>query len=209
MQTNKKFIFFISLYILFLFSNILFDDCYAQDKKEHFKFLKNLSLEELMDMKVTTAGKTEEKIADIPASFVLVTQEDIKKYGYNSLSEIIENIPGFYPINDLIGGSNFGVRGFWTLESNANMVYMVNGISQVLGGFAINSLNTISVPVSAINRIEVIRGPMTINYGSNAFYGAINIITNNSNGFNKNSSINGTIFSDGNYSISANHSEKT
>lgn len=157
---------------------------FSQEQKEKSDVEKKteelfkMSLEELMNVKVTTADKTAERIADIPASVVLITRQDIEMYGYKTLIEILENIPGLYGINDYMkGGTNFGVRGFWSGHPNDNMIIMVNGVHQVYDILSNYPFNNIAVPVEAIERIEIIRGPMSVIYGNGAFYGAINIFT--------------------------------
>jgi outer membrane receptor for ferrienterochelin and colicins len=141
----------------------------------------SMSLRELMnvELEIVTAGKIPEKIAEIPASVVLIGRKDIEINGYRSLAEILEHIPGLFPIDDYSwGGTNFGVRGFWTGVTNRNVIILVNGVNQIgdfESGFPLNKIN---VPVEAIDRIEVIRGPMSVLYGTGAFFGVINIITN-------------------------------
>lgn len=124
----------------------------------------NLSLEELMKIKVTTAGKQEQQISDIPASVVIYTRNDIKKYGYRNILSILENIPGLFA-NKGYYKEGIGVRGFYAED---NIVYMINGINQ---------FELPIVPIESIERIEVIKGPMSVIYGTGAFFGAINIIT--------------------------------
>ena len=142
--------------------------------------LLNLSLEDLMNVKISTASKRLEKIKDIPAAVSTVTRQDIERYGYTTLAEIIESIPGFYNIYNYTGVSgNFGLRGDWNPRGqNANFVILVNGVNQVKDDTRSNPLDKISVPVEAIDRIEVIRGPMSVMYGNGAFFGVINIVTN-------------------------------
>lgn len=140
-----------------------------------------LSFDDLMRITVTTAGKKEEEVADIPASVVVISREDIQRFGYATLTEIIENVPGFYKIDDWVSqGENFGVRGFWSNQFNRNIIFLVDGMLQREDVFGWTVMSSIGVPVEAIDRIEFIRGPMSVLYGSGAFFGVINIITNNS-----------------------------
>jgi outer membrane receptor for ferrienterochelin and colicin len=159
---------------------ILVSSLYSQQEEEKKKIDKyfNMTLQEMMEIEIVTASRTPEKVSDIPASIVLITREDIETYGYLTLAEILENIPGLYGINDYEGGNNFGVRGFWSGVTNDNMIIMINGVSHVDDFQSNYQLNKITIPVEAIDRIEVIRGPMSVIYGQGAFYGAINIITN-------------------------------
>jgi outer membrane receptor protein involved in Fe transport len=167
------------LLLAFIFSFAMNVPLYAQEEKEEEETedIEDFSLEELLDVEITTAGKRAEKIGEIPASVVLVTREDVEKYGYQTLAEVLENIPGLYSTNDYVD-TNFGVRGFWTESPNRNMIILVNGIPQVTNLYSIYPLSHIAVPVEAIDRIEVVRGPMSVIYGTGAFFGVINIITN-------------------------------
>jgi outer membrane receptor protein involved in Fe transport len=140
--------------------------------------LMEMSLEELMNLTITTAGKQEQKISDIPASVVVITREDIERYGYTSLVEVLQNVPGLYYINDMsYYGDSFGVRGFFSSQQR-NIIFMVDGVHQFDGFWKVCFSENFNLPVEAIDRIEVVRGPMSVVYGSGAFFGAINIITN-------------------------------
>jgi len=139
----------------------------------------DLSLSELMSVRVTTASKTPEKITGIPASVVVITRADIATYGYQTLEELLAHIAGLYMIDDYywLGSVNYGVRGFFTNEPFNNIILMVNDVNQMEEYSRGAPLTKVGVPVEAIHHIEVIRGPMSVIYGSGAFMGAINIIT--------------------------------
>ncbi len=146
-------------------------------EEEEFRYLETLTLEELLRVPITTSAKKKEKVSDVPASVVWVTRDDIETYGYQSLTEILQDIPGLYLVDDYIG-ENFGVRGFWTIDPQRNLIILVNGIPQVNYFTSGNHLELNNIPIEAIDRIEVVRGPMSVMYGSGAFFGAINIKTN-------------------------------
>lgn len=167
----------ILIWLVFVF-NLYSDHPTSAQEEADFKRYFEMSLEELMNVEITTAGKTLEKIREIPASVVIVTRADIEKYGYRTLVEVLENVPGLYSINDwTLTGHNFGVRGFWSIEPNRNMIFMVNGVRQDDAMTHGSFMASINLPVEAIDRIEVVRGPMSVIYGCGAFYGAINVIT--------------------------------
>lgn len=150
-----------------------------EKKKKALDSLFEMSFEELMKVRIITAAKAPQEIGDIPASVVILTRRDIQRYGYGTLAEILENIPGLYGINDYsFQGMNFGVRGFWSGVANDNIMILVNGVQQVFDPASSYPLATLPVPVEAIDRIDVVRGPMSVVYGSGAFFGVINIITN-------------------------------
>ncbi len=170
-------IFIVAIAILFPQPQLLGQTKSEKEKKTEELF--KMSLDEILNVKIKTAGKTDKKISDIPASVVLITREDIESYGYSTLIEVLENIPGLYGINNYEeDGANFGVRGFWSGVPNDNIIIMVNDVHQLNDLHSNYPLSKIAVPVEAIDRIEVVRGPMSVIYGSGAFYGAINIITN-------------------------------
>ena len=140
----------------------------------------SLSLQELLKVKIESAGKIPEEIREIPASVIIVTREEIASYGHSTLTDVLENVPGFYNIYSYEGVSgNFGIRGFWNPRSqNSNVAILVNGINQSRRDDRSNPLGKITVPVESIDRIEIIRGPMSVMYGNGASFGVINIITN-------------------------------
>jgi len=148
--------------------------------------LVDLSFEELLEIQIVTAGKKEQKISDIPASIILITRRDIELYGFKDLEEIFKNIAGLYYMNNYsFLGPTIGVRGYMTPNAS-NLMVLINGMPQHDDLFNSFSFHMSPIPVEAIERIEVVRGPMSVIYGSNAFFGAINIITSDLD--NKNTS---------------------
>lgn len=170
---NKK-----TTYFLLLLT-VCFSFLQAQDN-ERIQKLYELSLEELLEVTIVTANRTVQEIKDIPASVIVITKDDIENFGYLSLEEILQNIPGLYMIDSYywVGTVNYGARGFFATGSLGDFKILVNGVSQEESWYDSSPLSKIAVPVEAIDRIEVVRGPMSIIYGSGSFFGAINIITN-------------------------------
>lgn len=166
--------------LLFFFALIAFLETKAQERDT--LNLLDLSLDKLMNLQISSATKKTESIVDIPASIFIISRQDIQDQGWRNLEEVLSNIPGMYTINDYLwfGTDNFGVRGFFSSGSFNTMIVMVNGITQKEDWYNSFPLTKINVPVEAIDRIEVIRGPMSVVYGNNAFLGAINIVTNQS-----------------------------
>jgi outer membrane receptor protein involved in Fe transport len=173
---KKHFVFF--LILTYLFTNNVSSQTPDTSSKDVF----SMDLEELMNIKITTAGKKAERISEIPASVVLLSREEIKTYGYSTLNDILSNIPGMFLINDYyFPNGTFGVRGFWPGSDDRNIMIMINGVNQLYDLTSAYNMNNITVPVEAIDRIEIVRGPMAVIYGNGSFYGVINIITNESN----------------------------
>ena len=83
----------------------------GQDSSED---LKRMTIEELMEVEVTTvygASKYEQKTTEAPSSVTVITSDEIRKYGYRSLADILKSVRGFYVTNDR-NYSYVGVRGF-------------------------------------------------------------------------------------------------
>jgi outer membrane receptor for ferrienterochelin and colicins len=124
------------------------------------------------------ASKYEQKVTEAPSSVSIVTAAEIKKYGYRTLADILRSIRGFYVTYDRIYPS-VGVRGFNRPADYGNrFVLLVDGHRQneALYGSITSGMDFI-VDVDLIDRVEVIRGPSSSIYGSNAFLGVINVIT--------------------------------
>ena len=172
-----KVLLFNVFFLCLLLNPALADDESSQLVDED-EWIFDLPLEELVNVKIVSAAKTSEKIEEIPASVVLITREEIEYFGYATLTELLEHIPGLYQIDDYQEGSKFGVRGFWSGVTNRNIVVLVDGVKQVEDRDQTNPLNKIAVPVESIDRIEVVRGPLSVIYGAGAMFGVINIITN-------------------------------
>ncbi len=149
-------------------------------------WLYDLSLGELANVEITSAARSSEKIEEIPASVVLITRQEIESYGYTTLTELLAHIPGLYLIDDYQEGAKLGLRGFWSGVTNRNIIVLVDGVKQVEDRDQTNPLNKIAMPVESIERIEVVRGPMSVIYGPGALFGVINIITHKPGGESSN-----------------------
>ena len=154
----------------------------AQSSNDSSGALASLSLDELLEVEVTTSGKIPETIRDTPASVYLFTRSDIEKRGYSNLTQILSDAPGLYNIDNYEGVSgNFGVRGFWNGRSqNGSVAILLNGIPQTRMDTYSHPMEMLGLPVEAIDRIEIVSGPNSVIYGNGASFGAINIITDDS-----------------------------
>lgn len=152
----------------------------AQKDSSGVSLLEKYSLEELINLKITSASRNEQKIEEVPANVEIITADAIKLYGYKDIDELIQNITGFYKIEDYywLGSSNYGVRGYFKTGPFSNVAILVNGVTQISDKYSDYPDVKITVPIEAVERVEVVKGPMAILYGNGAFFGAINIITN-------------------------------
>jgi iron complex outermembrane recepter protein len=134
----------------------------------------DLSLEELLDIEVTSASKKPQRAVDVPTALYVITQEDIRRSGHTSIPELLRMVPG---VNVRRSGSNWGVgiRGDQNKFSRMLLV-LVDGRSVYTPSFGGTFWDFQEMPLEDIERIEVIRGPGASIWGSNAVHGVINII---------------------------------
>jgi len=148
----------------------------------------DLSIEELRTIQVTTvtgASKYEQKVTEAPASISVITADDIRKFGHRTLADILRSVRSFYVTYDR-NYSYYGVRGFSRPgDFNTRVLLMVDGHRMNDNVYDQAPLGTeFPLDVDLIDRIEVIRGPGSSLYGSNAFFGVINVITKSGRDFN-------------------------
>lgn len=162
----------ISTYLLPIILLILGSPIYAESTEE-----KELSWAYGDEDFVSIATGSQQPIAKAPAVASVITAEDIRAIGATDLNEALEIVPGLHVAKDLQGYNPiFTIRGIYS-RSNPQVLMLINGIpitnlffgdrNQVWGG----------MPVEAIERIEVMRGPGSAVYGADAIAGVINIIT--------------------------------
>lgn len=138
----------------------------------------DLSLEELMTIPVSIATKSEVKFTTTPSSVSVFSRAKLKSLGVHNLVDLFNVIPGFYAMyNPVEGNQSYLVTRGHSQKYAANVLVLVNGQrlnDDYTGG--VTYLNRF-MSLKFAERIEVIRGPGSALYGSNAFNGVINIIT--------------------------------
>lgn len=135
-----------------------------------------MSLEELLSIDVYTATKTNQSLSESPATMIVITEQMIKERGYFYLEEILHDLPGFDFNKDFgVNYSTIFMRGFRSSNSD-RFVLFFDGINE---NDIWKQTTWISrqYPVSQIKQIEILYGPASALYGTNAFSGIINVIT--------------------------------
>lgn len=140
------------------------------------KDLTTTSIEDLMNMEVTSVSKKEQKSSQVAAAIFVITQEDIRRSGATNIPDLLRMVPGMDVAQ--INGSTWaiGSRGFNQQYANKLLV-MVDGRSVYSPTFSGVFWDTIDLPLFDIERIEVIRGPGGTIWGANAVTGVISIFT--------------------------------
>jgi len=158
----------IVLFLIFIVNTQFYSQSNELDK------LLNLDLEELTDLKVISATKWLNKISQVPATVEVITSEKIEENAYTTLEEVLSDLPGFQFRNILGFNSYVFQRGIPNQNNYTLLLVDGNEINELnsggfYGGGQFNLQN--------VKRIEVVYGPASSLYGTNAISGVINIIT--------------------------------
>jgi iron complex outermembrane receptor protein len=137
-----------------------------------------LDLGELLDLPVTAASRREQRSNDAPASVFVLGAEDLDRQGFRSIAEALASVPGLFTSADPLY-TFVGVRGLSLLDDYSTRVLVL------LDGHALNNstlTNTffsgeLPVDLGALERIEVIQGPVGGVYGPTAFFAVVNLVT--------------------------------
>lgn len=138
--------------------------------------LTELSVEELANVEVSTAGKKQQKRSEVAAAIYVITQEDIRRSGATSIPEALRLAPGVIVARVDSNKWAIGTRGFPSRLSRSLLVLM-DGRSVYTPLFAGVYWEVQDTPLEDIERIEVIRGPGGTLWGANAVNGVVNVIT--------------------------------
>lgn len=140
--------------------------------------LMDLSLEQLLNVEVSTPSRHKQKSSAAPASISVITAEEIRTYGYRTLADVLNSVRGIYMSHDHIY-DYIGVRGFARPGDFSSRVLLM------IDGYRVNENvfdqsfygQDFLLDIDLIKRVEIIRGPSSSVYGSNALLGVVNVIT--------------------------------
>lgn len=142
--------------------------------------LTELPIEALMNLdipKVYGASRLEQKTTEAPSSVTIITSDEIKKYGYRTLADVLRSVQGFNISYDR-DYAFVGVRGINLGDFNDRILVLVDGHrinNNYNDGASVETAFLLDIDL--VDRVEIIRGPGSAIYGNNAFFGVINVIT--------------------------------
>jgi iron complex outermembrane recepter protein len=137
------------------------------------------SLEDLMNIEITSASRKEQRAEDVSAAVYVITHEDIRRSGMTTVPDLLRLVPGVQVAQINANKWAVSVRGFNSLYSTKLLV-LVDGRSIYNPLFSTVLWDTEDLMLDDIDRIEVIRGPGASVWGANAVNGVINILTRHS-----------------------------
>lgn len=177
---RKKSCFLISeLIMLWLLFSLPAPLASAIEESDEKTDIEALSLEELLNVEITTASKKAEKLHEAPGIITVITQNEIRGFAGQNLGEILRRVVGVNWLSpDVFPNQSIVFRAQETTPYNNHVLILLNGRpvrDPTSGGN--NATIWKGFPIDAIEQIEIIRGPGSVLYGSLAFSAAINIKT--------------------------------
>ncbi|MFC3151232.1 TonB-dependent receptor plug domain-containing protein [Litoribrevibacter euphylliae] len=145
----------------------------TQPSEDGFEDFLELSLEDLMDIKVTVASLFEESALDVASSVSVITQEDWQARGSRRLGDVLETVPSVHTTTTWGGGETIAIRGYATELSVRGVAFSLDGVPLNSYVYATTAYDKAIMELDFMDRIEMIRGPGSALYGTDAFHGVV------------------------------------
>lgn len=135
-------------------------------------------LDKLLNTPISAVAKYEQRLEEAAASVTIIGREEIERYGYETLADVLEAIRGLY-LSDDRNYTYLGVRGFSRPgDLNNRVLLLIDGhpmTETVFGSVPLGS--ELVIDLASVERIEFVRGPGSVLYGTGAMLGVINVVT--------------------------------
>ena len=134
-----------------------------------------VDIQSLLDLSVQVVTRRTERASEAPAAVFVLTADDIRRHGFRTLDEVLGSVPGLFSYPGRF--PQVGVRGMGILgDFTTRLLVLVDGhpLNNAVG---VDLARGLPVPLGAIQRVEVIKGPVGSVYGPSAFFGAVNLVT--------------------------------
>lgn len=135
--------------------------------------LLELPLESLMGLTVSVASPFRENVMAAASSVAVLRPEDWQRRGARSLEEALDQVPAVVSYGSLGGARMTAIRGYATELSSRGIATLLDGVPLNNFSYATANYDTPFYPLSLFNRVEMIRGPGSTLYGSDAFHGVV------------------------------------
>ncbi len=164
-----------TLALLLLLSPMALADPESGEQVNPFLEPDESELFRLDEQLVTVASRYQQTLRKAPSIVTLVTADEIRRRGHRNLSDVLRQIPGIYVWKTPEGRDLVSFRGVVSADNNKTLL-LVDGVPWYDGVYTHASIDDY-LPISHVKQIEVIKGPGSAIYGTNAFAGVINVVT--------------------------------
>lgn len=172
---NKLQVIAVHLFVFLFLENVVAAEMPATDEEMLFMEIPT----------IITAARKEQPLTDAPASIIVITENQLKDCGARTISDVLKTVQGVYTLPSERHIQKLYVRGIGSIDTSYNdkVLLMVDGIPyrDIFYGHA--SIDEY-LPLENIKRIEIVTGPGSALYGTNAFGGVINVLTKSVNDVN-------------------------
>lgn len=149
-------------------------DAYAQEEEEDYE---DMAMEELLAVPVEVASASSEQAKSVfntPSAVTVIDKSTIQKYGFQNVSEALTIVPGMSVYRNYFRRNIPTSRGLTQYQYSNKVLLMINGVPTF--GALNGEANIDRISIHDLERIEVLKGPASVVYGSNAYSGAINLV---------------------------------
>jgi outer membrane receptor for ferrienterochelin and colicins len=176
-RINKHLLILIKLLIVnLLFAPGFSKQATAADSVQSSLF--EVPIEELMDVNVTTASKKSESIYEAPSVMNVVSKEEIEIYGDRNLFQLLQRQPSIFTQHSYAFGDNLAsFRGDLSTHQERHTLLLLNGRPIRESALGYDFPVYMAFPLTTLSSVEIVRGPGSVLYGTNAFTGVINLKT--------------------------------
>lgn len=171
---KKQLIYFMMLFFCFFILTNSCQQIWAQNDTSKLD-LYEMDLSSLLNMELSTVSKKAQSASEAPAIVTIITADQIENLGVQTLTELMTYVPGFTVADSYWKRQIVTSRGIKMTLYNDKILMLINGIAAYDAAALEHYLDV--MPITSIKQIEIIRGPGSTLYGTNAFSAVINIIT--------------------------------
>jgi iron complex outermembrane receptor protein len=160
---------------LALFSLMHTPTAWSQEIVDPFEEPEEWDLFAAQDRLVTVASRYQQTTREAPALVTVISAEEIRRFGYRTLADVLQSVSGVFLSQSPEGYQLAWVRGVIQADNN-KILLMIDGVP-TYDGFYTHAWIDAYLPLSHVRQIEVIKGPGSAIYGTNAFSAVINVVT--------------------------------
>ncbi len=135
-----------------------------------------LSLDDLLNLEVVSATRSESKLSESPVPISVITADDIASSGLDNIPDVLARLAEIDVLRIGASQTEVSIRGKG-INFNRRLLTMIDGRTEYNDLFGVTLWNAFPISMDDIERIEVVRGPASALFGANAYSGVINIIT--------------------------------
>lgn len=127
---------------------------------------------------VSGAARREQSLGNVASAVTVISADRLRRFGYRTVAEAIAGVAGVHLVDDRLA-TRVGIRGMQPIgDFNTRILVVIDGTSMTEAWSHLSGVGyDLPLSIDEVERIEVIRGPVSSIYGTNAFFGIINIIT--------------------------------